>query len=333
MWTPDRSPHPSVREIKFLQQPVLIRPAHCHVNGEVLLDLCSDGSISLTFNFENRYTFRQLDHIEWTWTFTTNRSPSVIISRKFTIADSNREGVFNIQVDGAAASAMQTIADTPNDGVSKFWINFTGSIKEKCEWAPSGHQLVGFQYPLKVAPSPHDNRGPTGRTSNQWWSKPTFETAGNAVLVHYETAPGKRCLLASLNSVSGGLTSYSPLGRNFLKEESIPSFCRAFTDNDRGGMELTLDMMFPEWCYNIYWLVRGTADFSYASHWKLHGLDPYSPPTISCVRVVPMEGSWRDRVSIDLMCNVTSRKCKSILFTVELRYDFYGDGRIRISQK
>lgn len=226
MFTPDRLPHPAVDEIKFLQQPVSIQPSFCNHNGQILLDVVSGRSARIALTFENRYSFRQLDHIEWTWTITTNRFPTVVRSAKFFVEANKRRGVINIQLDSGTISRIQSIARAGSHNNARFWINLIGSLKERCDWAPSGHQLVDFQYEVKIAAEIQGTS--ETRTFNQV-PRPTFETTGDSILVYYQCQTGERSILATLNKSTGGLTSYSPLGRNVLEREMLPSFCRAFT--------------------------------------------------------------------------------------------------------
>jgi Domain of unknown function (DUF4981)/Beta galactosidase small chain len=330
MFSPDRSPHPSVHEIRFLQQPALIKPEELDDSGTICLNVATNRSVSFVLSIENRYSFRQLDHIDFSWVLTTSRSADMVRSERFKVERS--DGVHfeaSIQFDGGVISRILSIVrSSPTLQNDKFWITFKGVLHDNCDWAPAGHELISIQYPVKftlpdvVAKFCKERPIP---------KKPTIVVVGDLFYINREDhCTGKTVPLAALDKTTGVLRSYVPLGgQDVFAGPMLPSFCRAFTDNDRGGM----DLVFPDWFYPAYMLVRGSADFSYASHWKLHGLDPDRPPNVCCSRCQIIEGTSPNSISVEVLCNVVASNNNTHLFAVATQYDFFHDGRVCVSQR
>jgi hypothetical protein len=330
MFSPDRSPHPTVHEIRFLQQPALIKPDELDESGAICLNVATSRAVNFMLSIENRYSFLQLDHIEFSWILTTSRSADLVRSDRFNVE--RGAGALNaasIRFDSGVISRVQSIVrSSPNKQRDKFWITFKGALKDNCDWAPAGHELISIQYPVKftlpdVVAKFYRER-PVAK-------KPTVVAVGDLLCINREDLSGQIVPLAALDKTTGGLLSYVPLGdQDAFSGPMLPSFCRAFTDNDRGGM----DLVVPDWCFPVYRFVWGTVDVSYASNWKLHSLDPDCPQTISCSRCEIVEGTSPHSIGAEVLCNVVaaSRNNKK-LFAMATHYEFFHDGRVSISQR
>jgi beta-galactosidase len=205
MFSPDREPHPAVNEIKFLQQPVVFSPHSFLVTAQQPISL----------EATNRYTFRQLDHLAWSWTVVSSDS-----------SESVHEGTFAID-NGRASIQLGSILSkvAQNDQECSYFLNIRGRLNSDTSWATTGHVLVKQQFPLsfaferKTAPETRIDSSLLVVSENE----ETISVSRQNESIH----------LAVISKSSGSLVSYCPQGDNVLDGGITPNFTRAATDNVR----------------------------------------------------------------------------------------------------
>ena len=93
MFSPEREPHPSVMELKYLQQPVEITSRHGNTAEAIKLKITRKDSSLLSFlekddispillTVQNRYAFRSLSHLSWEWSLSSDRCREPLVEGK-----------------------------------------------------------------------------------------------------------------------------------------------------------------------------------------------------------------------------------------------------------
>ena len=311
MFTPDRKPHPAVEELKFLQQPAWI--SHRNASSGTLCVVVNNGKAAAIISIENLNSFTDLSYLSWTWELRSNRSSEPMRHGRFRVDPKPSMQLVTITLDEVVSRIHQLERTRPYFG-NKFWLHVRANLACETTWAPKGHPIVHKQLPIefKFTPSITLLRKPeTVKDTNTL----KVERVGGSLHVML-VAKGQSSPLVSIDEKSGELLAFSPFGENLLANRVTPSFSRAFTDNDKGGMEFLLVMMFPTWFYQLYRLVMGTRDFSYSSHWKMHGLVPEEPPIVDCVRARVTDASSPHKVGIVVLSSIFSSNRKICLFKV-----------------
>jgi beta-galactosidase len=332
MFSPDREPHPAVAEIKFLQQPVLFSLATGPFDESSVglhVTVASNSSAFATLRVINRYSFSDLSHLAWSWQLTSDRSAEVIRSERFDVPVKMRIGEVVVNLS-SVVSRVRHLEKSRSARGNSYWLNIRGFLCSNKSWADAGHVLVTQQFAVKfdfleslprtLACEP----GPTGFY---------LEAASNENTIEiFRVIDEKSVLFATLDQRSGALVSFAPSGHNVLSNGGVmPNFIRAPTDNDKGGMELTLNFMFPFQVDGFYSWFRGLDEFSYYSHWKKVGLDGSRPPTVVCSRTRITDASNSSMVGIVALCSVFAPGTNMELFKVKIHYTIFADGRIRMS--
>jgi beta-galactosidase len=156
--------------------------------------------------------------------------------------------------------------------------------------------------------------------------------SGETAIRIVRTIGGDRVPLASIDKRSGCLASYSPSGQNVLRSPLLPNFSRAATDNDKGGLELALSLIFPWFIRHAYVnFLHGDKNMSYYCCWKQVGLDGAAPLQIVCDRARVTDSTDDNMIGVVALCSVFSPDGVLELFKVKLHYYIFTDGRIEIS--
>jgi beta-galactosidase len=342
MFSPDREPHPSVEEIKYLQQPVQITPVLDNEpikNGAgspivVSINPMNGTDVSIVLHVVNRYTFQDLSHLSWSWELTSNRSSDVIRSGRFDV--SKMGGQVRLRLNDVITRVRSLERSKPQSSHGNtYWVNIRGCLKEKATWANSGHVLVRQQFCVEFQfeefLSPIKQRS---KLSIPSILDTKLNDYNNSIEVFCQVPMEKKShLLAKIDKQTGALLVYAPYGPNLLQEPGLTSnFVRAVTDNDKGGMELALNfMLIPSWAQVVWYSLYGYHDCSYASHWKSTGLCGKSFPRMDCARIRVTENSGSDKVGIVALCTIFAPNSNLALVKVKLHYTIYPDGRIRVS--
>lgn len=341
MFSPDREPHPAVHEIKYLQQPIQITPRSSigstllegdHGTTIVLNVAAMNTNVALLFHALNRYTFRDLSHLVWTWDLKSNRSSETIRTGRFDIPMFG--GQFEVYLNEVISRVRlleRANLESTRDNV--YWLNMIGCLKAPCCWADAGHVVARDQF--RIAFQFEESLSPIKRKPK--FIVPSFLDSvvdENYVEIIQTVGSGdKRHVLAKIDKQTGTLHQYAPNGRNIFYGEQglVPNFLRAATDNDKGGMELALNfMLIPTWAQNMWYTLYGFHDCSYASCWRSVGLDGDRPPRIVCERIRVLDDSNAERVGVVALCTILAPTIDIALLKVKYNYTFHSDGRVQI---
>ena len=315
MFSPDREPHPAVSEIKYLQQPVTFsfdRDVEVPIDGN---------SASVVLRAQNRYTFRDLSHLNWSWHLMSNRSTDPIHSGFFELPSRHDAHDIVIILDGAVGKVHDLEKSRPKNG-NTYFLNIRGFLATEESWASEGHLLVQEQFKVNFTFTKIVAHSAPSRVTEKAILR--VQETKTQVLI---TASG--AMFAIIDIQTGALIDYSPRLNNLLAGPARANFTRAATDNDRGGMELTLDFIFPFKVDKFFEKIWGTEDFSFYSHWKRAGLTESTPPTITCsnIRVTP----GQDKVDVVGIYSVNNARNKAHIFQVTAHFGFFSDKRVCIA--
>jgi beta-galactosidase len=328
MFSPDRDPHPAVTEIKFLQQPVVFTPG-TDSNAEGLhVVVEGDRAASVVLHATNRYTFRDLSHLAWSWQLTSNRSAEPVRSGHFELP--NRHSIQDIVlILDAAVPSVRKLHESGAAKGDKYFLNIRGFLVSDTSWAFAGHILVRQQFKLSFDFEESIPRPPIDSTQSEAHTRRKLETHSDdqEVRVSFQ---GDASPFVVLDKSTGSIVSYSPQGHNLFAGDTRANFTRAATDNDKGGMELALDFIFPFKVDRLFALFHGTEEFSYYSHWRRVGLDASSPPRAICSRMKITEDHG-EKVDVVALCSILSSRNGTELFKITIHYTIFSDGRVRVS--
>lgn len=328
MFSPDREPHPAVKEAKFLQQPAIFEPVlnkALGVDGVIPIPVTLDSKAVIHMRIINRYAFVDLSHLMWQWLLVCDSSPAAIHVGTFQLLD----GGVSIFLDKAMRKVRE-LEECRSIAGNAYFLNIRGFLKEKTSWADAGHIMTTQQFPIafkflggaierKFSPR-------RSRASCSLFVKRTDES-----ISVYQTG-SEVSLLAIIDKSSGSLISYCPFGENILNGGIMPSFTRAATDNDNGGLDIALKWVFPGMAAIPFFSHFVDKDlFSHASRWNKAGLGQKDPPEITCITVRVGEFEDKTQVDVNAICNAVSLNRRALLFKVGIHYRFFADGRVRLS--
>lgn len=334
MFSPDREPHPAVSEIKFLQQPVFLSPALATSRDTpIRVQVQNNSNARLALKVENRYSFQGLYHLAWSWMLKSSRSTEIIRSERFHVPG-GKQGIEEVELrlDSVVSRVRLLEKSKPLLGNSYFLL-IRGFLTKDTSWADAGHVVVAHQFCIEFDLRESISKWPSQAANILSPRSERLETVTKNDAIEVFRIVGKKTFsLASFCKDSGALTSFSPQGKNVLRGPLLPNFVRAATDNDKGGLELSLNfMLIPTWMQNFIQNIRGTKDFSHISHWKMVGLDGSGPVKIECRRIRVTSVSSTAVVGIVALMSVYSPDDHVELFKVKHHYTLFDDGRIRIS--
>ncbi len=194
---PDRTPNPSLHEVKKVYQYVKATP----------VDLPA-GKIRI----RNKYDFVSLDFLDATWTLSADGK---VLQRgslpKLALAAGKTQEV---------TAAFRKPDRQPG---TEYWLKITFSLAADTLWAKRGHVVAWdqFKVPLKVPPSP--------KVKLAAMPPVTLESTDQTV-----TVAGKD-FAVRVGKASGALESFRVGGKELVASPLIPDFWRAPIDNDRGN--------------------------------------------------------------------------------------------------
>jgi beta-galactosidase len=335
MFTPDREPHPAVHEIKYLQQPVVFSSLDSSLDislgksAPLLVAVTESLKASVPLRITNRYVFSDLAHISWLWELTSDRSDKPIRSTSFQLAEQDGSGGLVLRLDSAVTRVEKLEFTRPAQG-NKYFLNIRGFLREKTSWAEAGLTLVTQQFPVNFV---FEKTLQLKEEKSPKLSARLEVTEEEKTVEVFRDTDGGSIPLVVLDKQSGAIVSFAPNGKNVLTDAMLPNFTRAVTDNDKGGIELAIDFMFPiKGFSHIFGLLRGYEDFSYDSHWRTADLDQSNPPKVVCRHISVEENKQEGVVDIVAECSVLQAVKKGELFKVTFRYRIFSDGRVRILQ-
>jgi beta-galactosidase len=287
----------------------------------------------------NRYAFRDLSHLVWEWNVTSDYSAEPIAAGTFEVTDATLKDGLSLVITRGLAKAMREGHN--RDHAVAYFLNLRGCLKQSAVWAEQGHLLVtqqlrlgldGLKSPEKMAPQeinpvPNDSLRVVEDESTISVSR-NASTEGTPFVV--------------IDKHTGTISSFStPDGETTLAPPSqvdvagvVPNFTRAATDNDRGGVELVYEHIWPTplvmpWL-KVYSFLYGSEGLSYLWNWRMHGLDPSFPPKTVCRHIKVSESADDNQVRIETECAIERHGSSAELFRQHIIYTVYIDGRIHI---
>jgi beta-galactosidase len=344
IFSPDREPHPSVSEIRFLQQPVHItatpihRSIHLNEVSPIVVEISAtkNADVSAVLHVWNCYTFQDLSHLNWSWELKSNRSVDPVRSGPFTVPSLG--GPVRVSLNDVVTRVRSLERSRPPHVRNSFCLNVRGCLKARTSWADAGHVVVHQQFCIEFQFD--DELLSLVKASNLTLPVTValefrVNNSSNSIDVFRNVqGEGKRQLLTRIDQGTGLLTCYAPNGQNLMVEGHAlePNFVRAVTDNDRGGLELALNfLLIPSWAQRIWYTLYGFHKCSYASHWKFVGLDAALPPRAVCARIRVTDRSSGEAVGIVALCRIVAPATNVALMKIKLHYTVFSDGRVRIS--
>lgn len=317
MFSPERDPHPSVAEIKYLQQPAAI-------TSEKVLRLRVDrkamnsqdyNAKAFVLKVTNRYSFIGLDHLRWRWHFFCDSHPSLGVERDVVLENGE------LRIESAPIYSILDSIDW--QGCEYGYLCFSGALKSSTSWAEAGHVIVSEQLPILLASRlvvPED------RSSQRLVEAKTPKVSEGDSTVELEVQDTKLVV----DKASGDIIRMELNGEAFLCGQGLRSnFSRAATDNDKGGMELVLDFLALPWLQNLLRVIIGDS-FSYECHWRENGLSHGSTASRKCTKTVVIHERDNTRVECDAVV-VSEDGYK--LMGLKLIYSLYQNGTVDIDAR
>ena len=249
----------------------------------------------------------------------SNRSTDPIHSGFFELPSRHDAHDIVVILDAAVGKVHELEKSRPKNG-NKYFLNIRRFLAKEESWASEGHLVVqeqfkvNFKFTKIVAHSAHSHVAEKTTLRVQETKTQVLITASGA-------------MFAMIDIQTGALIDYSPERITvYLRGLQRANFTRAATDNDRGGMELTLDFIFPFKVDKFFEKIWGTEDFSFYSHWKRAGLTEATPPTITCWNMKVTPG--QDKIDVVGIYSVNNARNKAHLFQVTIHFGFFSDRRV-----
>ena len=337
LFSPDREPHPSVTECKYLMQPVEISQPVPATDKTIRLAISKTSSGDITLKFKNRYVFQDLSHLAWTWELISNRSTEPVATGSMALLGDMECEIVSINMD----DSIEKIRNLENTKTTKlgnsYYLNIRGALHDATVWAEAGHTLVTEQFPVEFF---FDKQ--TMATEKSWVFGPVGQTTSLAVSQNKSRIIVSRQIGKDVNphveicKKTGAIVSIlSPKGDNLLapNHSMVPQYTRATTDNDRGGMELMLSFHFPDSGLDKVWTkVYGVATYSYQFRWNMVGLNQTKPPRLDCQGTTVQDTPDNHKVTVEATLSITRHdNNQKELIRQKIVYVVYMDGRILVS--
>ena len=296
LFSPDREEHPSVHEIKYLQQPIKIESLR---KGATRIFITSPHEVQL--RLINNFSFRTLDEIDWFWSIKSDMShDEIYISAVFPVP---KNGAITVQLTENVINVL---------GTKQLWLNIRCCLKGSKEIiAREQFELIGYS---TSSINVMDN-------ANSTESKTKLIVKNFSDIIKVSQILGdSSSVIATISKMDGQLKSlYSPSGANVTNELGMmPNYTRAVVDNDQGGIDL-LGSILPRWvAFRMKLTTWNLENYSYWYKWKSCGLDPSSPPRVSCENI-EYEQNENGDVIVVVSCDVASVSGIK-LFTQTIQY-------------
>ena len=302
----------------------------------VALSKASSGAIILFF--KNRYVFRDLSHLSWSWEIVTNRSTTAVAAGTLSLSSDLEAQSVSINLDNSIENILNIEKSKTTIYGNSFYLNICGSLNKDFVWAKAGHALVFEQFPLEFFFDKETTTKPkswvfdsggqnTGLSVTQDDTKITvFRHVGSDVNPHVVICKKTGSIMSVM----------SPKGCNLLSPAHgiVPQYTRATTDNDRGGMERMLNFMYPDSGLEHLWTkFHGVDTFSYHTRWKMVGLDQAKPLQMQCKSTKVIETEGKDKVDVEAILSLEKdgHQNKEELIRQTMMYHILRDGRVQVS--
>lgn len=251
-------------------------------------------------------------------------------SGSFQLPDADGSEPLHLKLDSVVSRVIHLERGPPKSG-NRYYLNIRGRLLDAEPWADTGYILVSQQFLVDFAFEEPVVQSPS-RLPKPPTARLVVAADENSIRVLRDTGAGPAPFVV-LDKQTGEIRRFSPRGMNVLSRGILPNFTRASTDNDKGGIELAIDFLFPiKGFSHLFGLLRGYEDFSYDSHWRTVGLDEAHRPRVICRRLSVKESGHDGVVDIMADCSIVHSKRWRELFQVTVRYLIFSDERVRISQ-
>ena len=346
IFSPDRDPHPAVQELKYLQQPVIFSTADG--SGRAVVTLTDTQVYPIQLVMKNRYDFRDLSHLVWSWSVTCDAKAGHLASGSFIVGGATVESGLAFALDGVGAAIAALKMEHAMDVA--YMLNLRGALRCKESWAEQGHIVVSQQLKLEVNEAEVRDVAGAGavadadvKTSVYNGGDVIVATTIDAISVSLTKSSMCGVPLITVSKKTGMIVSLrTPEGKDILASSVnvetpgiMPNYSRASTDNDRGGVELLLGFVLPgrfrflsPAIYRLYGMLKGFGDLSHAWWWKVNGLTPDQPPLMTCkdIRVNLIE--YGVEITVDL--DVKKYDSSMVMLNHRISYCVYENGHISI---
>lgn len=208
---PDRSPHPSIHEVKYLQQPV-----------KISVDFAT-GNLKI----KNNFSFVGLDSFNILWKVKFDHDRRVI------------RGILNLPtVLANSECVIPWRQELPNLGnftenlqIEECWIEFLVELKEPLSWAPKGHLVAQEQIAIPLRKKPVKKK-------EEMLSVGKYELQivhQNHETIALESTSGMHVGFFKSGERFGCISTISMNNKILVFSGPSPNFVRAPIDNDYGG--------------------------------------------------------------------------------------------------
>ncbi len=194
---PDRTPNPSLHEVKKIQQFIQIDAV--------------DAAKGL-FSIRNKYNFIDLSGFNINWEMLADGRPLLSGSLPRTSLAPGREEELRVAFDKPRLKPGE-----------ECFLKIVFSLAEETSWAEQGHVVAWEQFPIPSRTLASEPLGPAD------FPKPILETSENAFRIKgdgFSLRIGRR---------TGAIESYVASGKEMVASPLLPGYWRVPTDNDRGN--------------------------------------------------------------------------------------------------
>ena len=197
----DRSPNPSLFEVKKVYQRIRVTPVD---------------AASGIFLIANHYDFLNARFLHGAWELAIDG----VVARRGNLP------TLDIAPGDSLELTVPIVRSTLPLG-SEAWLTITFTLADVTPWAPAGHVLAWDQFPI-----PWESE-PTNYSTTDEHPPLRLEKAGDALVVHGDT------FSLRINRTRGELEAFIHNGVALLASRMAPNFWRVPIDNDNGnGMPL-----------------------------------------------------------------------------------------------
>jgi beta-galactosidase len=316
-----------------LQQPVNIFPTG---GADVLtVSIMNDKIDSIDLCIENRYMFLHPSHLDWVWHVTCDTYLGSIANGSFEI-DADYEGNVSVCIDRLRENFQGQKIIISSGQPLEFWFNVKGVLKNSESWATKGHVVITQQLPLCI-------KGLITSTIRKAVPKKDTLLVQEDEHISISKASSSEQPFLVISKQTGAIMSISNadgtkiLAENCAVEEIglYPSYTRAITDNDRGGVELLLGFVLPDnlrflnpFLYRIYGMLNGYKDLSYSWFWSCHGLMPDDHLDMICKSIKVSKAATA--VLIDVDCSIRKNNDSKEIIQQWIKYSVFESGKIKV---
>jgi beta-galactosidase len=194
---PDRTPNPSLREVKKIYQRIHVTPVDVNAG---------------TFSVENEYDFRTLDFVQGAWELACD--DKVIQQGALAKLALAPKGVQQIEIPFTKPA--------PSPG-AEYWLKVTFTLAADEPWAPRGHVVAWDQFEIPI------ETPPAGTVALAAMLPVKLQEQGNTYVAtgdNFKVTVGK---------ASGAVESLVFKGAEMIASPLVPNFWRAPIDNDHGN--------------------------------------------------------------------------------------------------